>query len=73
MKEFAGEADFTIVTMDDTYQGYKKADIQLASWDTHLNEKGHELVANSLYTALMAQEKFRGMTLAESLNMDNSQ
>lgn len=70
LSEFASEAGFAVVTMDDTYKGYSKADIQLASWDTHLNEKGHELVAHSLYNALMKEEVFRDMVLTEGLNTE---
>ena len=57
--------------MDDTYQGYKEEDIQLTSWDTHLNEKGHELVAQSLYKALMESEAFSSRVLnASSLEIE---
>ena len=71
LKEYAREANFTVITLEDTYQGYNEADIQLTSWDTHLNEKGHELVAQSLYKALVENEAFSSMAFSTgSLEME---
>ena len=72
LTKFAREAAFTVVTMEDTYTGYEASDIQLTGWDIHLNEKGHELVAISLYEALLEEKMFRRKALAVDLKADQT-
>ena len=63
LKRFAKEANFKIVTMDGTYEGYTEADVRLTSWDTHLNETGHEVVAKGFYKALVENDAELGFGL----------
>ena len=68
LREFAEQADFHVLTLEGTYDGLSKEDIQLASWDTHLNDKGHEAVARSLYEALREHEMANELGLTMPLS-----
>jgi D-alanyl-lipoteichoic acid acyltransferase DltB (MBOAT superfamily) len=48
----AREAGFTIVNLEDIYQGQDITAIRLADWDDHPNALGHRLVADRLYKEL---------------------
>jgi len=63
LKRFAKEANFKIVTMAGTYEGYTEEDVRLTSWDTHLNEIGHEVVAKGFYKALVENDAELGFGL----------
>ena len=53
----AKDAGFVIIPLDDVYNNYDKTTLMLASWDTHPNKKGHEIIANKLFKELTSHEK----------------
>ena len=52
LKGYAEESGFNVVTLEGAYQGISAEAVHLAPWDTHLNGKGHKLIADALYKAL---------------------
>jgi hypothetical protein len=50
----AREAGFTIVNVENVFQGRDVSTIRLADWDDHPNALGHQLVADRLYAELAA-------------------
>jgi D-alanyl-lipoteichoic acid acyltransferase DltB (MBOAT superfamily) len=50
----AREAGFTIINIENVYQGRDVSTIRLAEWDDHPNALGHQLVADRLYAELAA-------------------
>ncbi len=52
---------FKIIDLSNVYDGYVANDIQLAPWDAHPNEKGHQIIADKLYTEM----KLKGFIFKE--------
>jgi hypothetical protein len=50
----AQSAGFVVINLENVYQGRDVATIRLAEWDDHPNALGHRLVADRLYSALVA-------------------
>lgn len=48
----AREAGFVTLNLYDAYEGQVPREIQLAPWDTHPNQLGHQLLARRLYERL---------------------
>jgi hypothetical protein len=49
----AREAGFTVLDLDDVYDGEPIDSIRLAPWDNHPNARGHQLVADRLHRELV--------------------
>ncbi len=43
---------YDLINLDGAFAGHSPQDIQLAPWDKHLGTRGHELLADKLYSAL---------------------
>ncbi len=65
---FAEESGFNIVTLEETYKGVDETSVQLAPWDTHLNGKGHKLVADKLYNVLLENDARLNLGLSNTEN-----
>ena len=61
-KEFcisvAYKIGFYVIDLSDVYKGQKPSGIQLSSWDTHPNEKGHQLISDLLLENLKKDKEF---------------
>jgi hypothetical protein len=55
LQRTAREAGFVIVSLEGAYRDHEMGAIQLAPWDTHANARGHGLLADRLYEALMGR------------------
>jgi len=53
----ARAAGFITIDMSDVFKGRKPEELKLAEWDNHPNALGHQLLADRLYTELMAQRE----------------
>ena len=49
-----------ILNLDGVYANYDPSAIQLAPWDTHPNPRGHQLIADRLYSEITASEEAFG-------------
>lgn len=65
LKGFAENSGFNIVTLEGAYKGINEEAVRLAPWDTHLNAKGHVLVADKLYNVLLENDARLGLGLAQ--------
>jgi lysophospholipase L1-like esterase len=65
MRALAEEAGFEILDMADAYEGRDPRTLWLGEWDQHLNAEGHRLMAERLYEALAANERFASRTRNE--------
>ena len=72
LRGFAEESGFNIVTMEGTYKGVSEEAVQLAPWDTHLNGKGHEIVADKLYKVLVEHDALLNLGLSQSTISENT-
>jgi hypothetical protein len=54
----AKKTGFHFVDLSEVYDGQDPDKIQLSAWDTHPNEKGHQLIANLLLEKLKKDEQF---------------
>jgi hypothetical protein len=61
----ARQAGFITIDLSDVYRNQNIASLQVASWDTHPNAIGHQLIANRLYEAIHQQNIWLGLGLAE--------
>ncbi len=59
----AEEAGFIVLHADSTYGDHDPASLMLATWDTHPNIIGHQLIANRLYDVLLENDRLVGMGL----------
>ncbi len=50
---FAQEAGFITLDLSRTFEGQDIADITVAEWDKHPNERGHQLIARNFYQAIL--------------------
>ena len=57
LKGYAEASGFNIVTLEGAYRGIKAEAVYLAPWDTHLNGRGHKLIAEALYQKLVAEDE----------------
>ena len=51
----ARAAGFIVIDLSDVFTGQDLEAIRVAEWDDHPNEKGHRLIADRLYEAVVAQ------------------
>jgi hypothetical protein len=51
--QIAKEAGFIVIDLSDVFDGEDLESIRLAEWDDHPNAKGHRLVADRLYQAIV--------------------
>lgn len=54
----AGKIGFHTVDLSEVYDGQNPQKIQLSAWDTHPNEKGHQLIADLLFEKLKKDKQF---------------
>lgn len=54
----AKKTGFYVIDLDNVYDGYNAIEIQLSSWDTHPNEKGHRLISDKLYEEMKKDTHF---------------
>jgi hypothetical protein len=54
----ATKIGFHVIDLSDVYFGYKPEEIQLSSWDSHPNEKGHLLISNLLLEKMKKDKHF---------------
>jgi D-alanyl-lipoteichoic acid acyltransferase DltB (MBOAT superfamily) len=60
--QLAEEAGFTVLNLSDAYEGQDVQSLWLDEWDHHPNAKGHLLIADHLYQALIEKpEIFLGI------------
>ena len=57
----AAQAGFAVLDISDAYRGYDLKEIRLAEFDRHPNVKGHHILADRLYRALLANPKILGV------------
>lgn len=61
-KEFclaaAAKEGFHIIDLSEVYEGKDPMSIQLSSWDTHPNEKGHQLISDLLFEKMKKDKQF---------------
>ena len=53
LSELASRAGFVTISLDDVFDGLEAGDIQIASFDEHPNEIGHQRIADVLYERLI--------------------
>ena len=66
LTRLARQAGFTTIDLSDVYRNQDTASLQVASWDAHPNARGHQLIAEKLYSALHEP------TLWTALRLDNA-
>jgi hypothetical protein len=54
-QRIAKEAGFVVINLEDLYQGKDITTIRLAEWDHHPNARGHQIIADRLYSELIAR------------------
>lgn len=52
----AEQAGFVVLNLTDVYDSAKGEYLQLAPWDKHPNARGHQLIADGLYAALLKHQ-----------------
>jgi hypothetical protein len=57
----ARDAGFVVIDLSDVYEGKDTSPLQLADWDRHPNARGHALIADRLYAALIQNEDRLGL------------
>lgn len=57
VSQIAKEAGFEIIVLKDVYNGHNYKNLVVAPWDYHPNSKGHNLIGNKLFEALVSHEK----------------
>lgn len=55
--QMAKDAGFILLDLSRIYEGQNIKDITVAEWDLHPNGKGHQLIAENLYQALLADDE----------------
>lgn len=63
----AASANFAVVKVNQVFDGVTEEDIRLAPWDTHLNSKGHEILADRVYETLKNHEVSAVLGLSASM------
>ena len=53
IQKIAQKAGFITIPLNGIYDTYSIDELIIAPWDTHPNKKGHQLIANKLYTGLI--------------------
>jgi D-alanyl-lipoteichoic acid acyltransferase DltB (MBOAT superfamily) len=53
--QIAREAGFIVINLEDIYERRDLESIRLAEWDEHPNQFGHRLIADRLFSELLAQ------------------
>lgn len=62
--DMARSAGFATVDLSDVYAGRNLAELQVAGWDFHPNRVAHQIIADRLYEAILANEEL-GVPLNE--------
>ena len=57
----ARDVGFVVIDLSDVYEGKDTSPLQLADWDRHPNARGHALIADRLYAALIQNEDRLGL------------
>jgi hypothetical protein len=55
--QMADEAGWIMLDLSEIYTGQDIQDITVAEWDLHPNKAGHQLIADDLYQALLANDE----------------
>ncbi len=64
----AEEAGFIVLNLSEVYEGAKAAYLQLAPWDKHPNARGHRIIAEGLYHALLQKQEEIPLGLSRLVN-----
>lgn len=67
LMSYAAAANFKVVEVNNVFDGVDEEAIRLAPWDTHLNGKGHEILAHRLYETLKANDGSLQLGLSASM------
>ena len=68
----AAEAGFIVLNLIDAYDSAKGAYLQVTPWDKHPNAKGHRLIANRIFAALLANQDKIPLGLSAAANLSAS-
>ncbi len=68
LRGYAEESGFNVVTLEGAYQGVEAEAVYLAPWDTHLNKRGHKLIADALYKTLVEEDARLQLGLTDTSN-----
>ncbi|NUO83041.1 hypothetical protein HUU05_23470, partial [candidate division KSB1 bacterium] len=68
----AAEAGFVVLNLIDAYDSAKGAYLQVTPWDKHPNAKGHRLLANRIYAALLEHQDKIPLGFSAAANLSAS-